>query len=470
MEKTKNRRRFLKSAAAAAGGVLVTRSRAIGALTTKHRRPNILFIIADDQRNDTIAAWGNPIISTPNLDSLAKSGFSFTNCRSMGSHTTGAVCVPSRAMVHTGRYLFRVPDNIGPHQTLGQTLQQNGFTTFGCGKWHNGPRSFAKSFNAGFHIFFGGMNWNQYKLHYQDFDPTGQYPMDRTKVIDQFSTHFYTDAAADFLKEQNGDKPFFCYLAFTSPHDPRTPPAPFDKMYDPAKMPLQKNWRPEPPFDNGDMNERDEKLAPMPRTEADTKKQLCDYYGMISSQDHAVGRCLAALKSSGQFENTIIVYTGDHGLCIGSHGYFGKQNAYDDSVKVPLIISGPGVARGRASAFAYGTDIFPTLCELLDISAPKSIDGQSLARIIAGKKTKVRDAAYNAFWHKSNTQEAVQDHRWKLIQYKIYDKPITELFDMQNDPHETTNLASDSAAQKQIPQLQALLAHCQKESGRPGTA
>ena len=232
----------------------------------------MLFIIADDQRNDTIAAWGNPIISTPNIDSLVRTGFSFHHCRTMGAYTTGAVCVPSRAMVHTGRYLFHVPDNMGHYPTLGQTLQHHGYNAFGCGKWHNGPASFARSFNSGAHIFIGGMNFDQYKLRYYDYQPDGHYGKDNEKTIDQFSTHFYTDAAVDFLKQQKGDQPFFCYLAFTSPHDPRTPPPPFDKMYDPAKMPLPKNWLPKPSFDNGDMDGRDEKLAPIPRTPEPIRK------------------------------------------------------------------------------------------------------------------------------------------------------------------------------------------------------
>lgn len=461
-----NRRQFLKSAAITAGGVMMTRSRAVAALTPKKRLPNILFIIADDQRNDTVAAWGNPIISTPHLDSLANSGFSFRHCRTMGSHNTGAVCIPSRAMVHTGRYLFRVPNNIGPHTTLGQHLQSHGYSSFGCGKWHNEPKSFAKSFNAGSHIFFGGMNFNQYKLHYQDFNPTGEYPTDRTKLATDFSTKFYTDSAVDFLQKQTGDNPFFCYLAFTSPHDPRTAPAPFDRMYDPQKMPLPKNWMPQPPFDNGDMDERDEHLAPMPRTQEDTKKQLCDYYGMISSQDHAVGRCLDALRKSGQFDNTLIIYTGDHGLCIGSHGYFGKQNVYEEAVAVPCILSGPNIPHGQSYALSYGADLFPTICQYLDIEVPTSVDGQSLTPIITGQKQKVRDSAYNAFFHKKDTQETLRDDRWKLMRCHIHGQEITQLFDLENDPGEIHDLSSDSAAQNQIPRLEALLKQWQKTAGR----
>jgi arylsulfatase A-like enzyme len=461
-----NRRQFLKTAAVAAGGLL-THQAGIFAASTPRKHPNILFIIADDQRSDTIAALGNPIISTPHLDSLTREGFVFHNCRTMGSHTTGAVCVPSRAMVHTGRYLFHVPDNIGPNPTLGQTLQHHGYKTFACGKWHNGPASFAKSFNAGSHIFMGGMNWDQYKLHYYDYQPTGHYGPDNLKAIQDFSTNFYTDAAVDFLKQQKGDQPFFCYLAFTSPHDPRTPPAPFDKMYDPAKMPLPKNWLPKPVLDDGDMDERDEKLAPMPRTPEDTKKQLCDYYGMISSQDAAVGRCLDALKSSGQYDNTLIVYTGDHGLCIGSHGYFGKQNVYEDSLKVPFIIAGPGIPKGQSDAFCYGADIFPTLCEILDLQAPKSIDGKSLAPVIANKTSHIRDSVFNAFWHKSNTQESVRDERWKMIRYNIEGKETIQLFDLQTDPHEITDLSSDTTAKKEIPRLNELMARWQADAGRP---
>ena len=188
---------------------------------------------------------------------------------------------------------------------------------------------------------------------------------------------------------------------------------------------------------------------------------------MISSQDAAVGRCLDALKSSGQFDNTIIIYTGDHGLSIGSHGLFGKQNVYEEAVGVPLIITGPGIPVGESHALCYGADLFPTLCQLLDRPAPKSIDGESLAGIISGKKSQVRDSAFNAYWKKTDTQESIRDERWKLIRYDIDDQPITQLYDLQNDPYEINNLASDPAAQKQIPRLDNLMAHWHHEAGRP---
>ena len=186
-------------------------------------------------------------------------------------------------------------------------------------------------------------------------------------------------------------------------------------MYNPETMPLPANWLPRHPFDNGELTVRDEKLAPFPRTEADTRQQLCDYYGMISSQDAQVGRILAALEQSGQAANTLIVYSSDHGLSIGSHGLFGKQSVYEEAQRVPLIFRGPGVPAGGSSpAMVYGFDIFPSLCNLLDLSIPGDIQGKSLKGIIDGKAKKVRDGVLGVYIHHDRehppaTQHAVQD-------------------------------------------------------------
>ena len=258
----------------------------------------------------------------------------------MGSQLP-AVCVPARAMLHTGRTLFHVPGDLGAFPTLGETLRAAGYRTFHAGKWHNGTPGFARSFSGGGNIFFGGMHADPFRMPVYDFDPAGKYPKSAVRVGGKFSSELFADAAVDFIESHGKEGPFFCYLAFTSPHDPRTPPAPYATMYDPAKMPLPKNWLPEHPFDNGELAVRDEKLAPFPRTDVDTRKQLCDYYGMITSQDAQVGRVLKALEDGGLTDNTLILYTGDHGLAIGSHGLFGKQNVYEHSQSIPMIFSGP---------------------------------------------------------------------------------------------------------------------------------
>lgn len=465
------RRTFLKAAGAAAiAGPAMLRSAARAA--SGKRKLNLVMVVADDQRNDTIAALGNDHIRTPNMDRLAQDGFAFTRARCMGAQQ-GAVCVPSRAMLHTGRTLFHVPDHIGSYPMLGDVLQKAGYTAFGCGKWHNGNQSFARAFDAGESIFFGGMH-AQYNTPVHRFDPTGKYEPKSARPGNKFSSELFADAAVDFLERQkSADKPFFCYMAFTSPHDPRTPPPPYDKMYDPAKMPLPANFLPEHPFDNGDMRGRDEMLAPFPRTEANTRQQLCDYYGMISSQDEQLGRIVSTLDQTGRLEDTIIIYTGDHGLSIGSHGLFGKQNVYEEAAQIPLLIRSPSVPRGgRSDALVYGMDLFPTLCELLEIKPPETIEGKSLGGILAGRDQAVRDSSFHAYIHRSKagppaTQHAVNDGRWKYICYDANSQTRTQLFDLQNDPAEVHDLSTDPTAVSQLPRMTGLLRRWQRDLGEP---
>jgi arylsulfatase A-like enzyme len=483
-EQSRTRREILKAAgvgvAAVASASLIARGGPADELNapptnpaTARKQPlNVVLIVADDQRHDTIAALGNGHIQTPHLDRLVKSGFAFTAARCMGAQNA-AVCVPARAMLHTGRSLFRVPENMGDFTTLGQALRQAGYQTFHAGKWHNGTPAFNRSFSAGGNIFFGGMHADQYKMPVHDFDPAGNYTPKSVRVGDKFSSELFADAAVDFIARQAGKDgaPFFCHLAFTSPHDPRTPPPPYSTLYDPAKMPLPDNWLARHPFDNGELDVRDEKLAPMPRTEPDTRKQLCDYYGMISSQDAQVGRVLTALESAGHLANTLVVYTGDHGLSIGSHGLFGKQSVYEEAQRIPLLLSGPGVPASKTSdALTYGFDIYPTLCDLLGVSIPSSVEGKSLKPIMAGSAQTVRDTVLGVYVHHSKThppaiQQAVHDGQWKLIRYEVNGKTTIQLFDLAHDPHETSDLSQNAAASKQIPRLQDLLQRSRAEMG-----
>lgn len=466
-----HRRAFLKAAGAAAfsGPALL---RAAAGAASASRKLNVVMIVADDQRNDTIAGVGNDHIQTPNMDRLAREGFAFTRARCMGAQQ-GAVCVPSRAALHTGRTLFHVPDNIGSYPMLGQVLQQAGYTSFGCGKWHNGAKSFARGFNAGGNIFFGGMH-DQFNTPVHSFDPSGLYAPRSTRPGDKFSSELFADAAVEFLRSQKaGGQPFFCYLAFTSPHDPRTSPPPYNTMYDPAKMPLPANFLPEHPFDNGELRNRDELLAPFPRTPADTRQQLCDYYGMITSQDAQVGRILSALDESGHGENTLVLYTGDHGLSIGSHGLFGKQSVYEEAAQIPLLIRGPGIPHsGRSDALVYGLDLFPTICELLGLPIPETVEGKSLGGILAGREQRVRDSSFHAYIHHqkngpSASQHAVNDGRWKYIAYNIRGKRRSQLFDLQNDPHEVHDLVADAVAGDEVNRLNGLLNGWRRELDAP---
>ena len=446
------RREFLKLAGASLLSAAACSSKmnpGKGGIGMPEKRPNILFIFTDDQRYDTIHALGNDEISTPTLDGLVRNGVAFTRAYIMGS-TVGAVCIPSRAMLMTGRTLFHVPNDIGDYITFPQLLGREGYVTFATGKWHNEPASFAKSFSSGAKIFFGGMS-DHYKVKVFDFDPTGRYPKEKGYIGEKFSTELFTDAAVEFLRRYEGDKPFLLYIAYTAPHDPRTPPGRFAEMYDPERIKLPKNFMPRHPFDNGELMIRDEKLAPFPRTPEVIKRHIADYYGMISHLDECVGRLLDVLKETGHADNTIIFFAGDNGLAVGQHGLMGKQNLYEHSVRVPLIISGPGIPKGeRREALCYLLDVFPTICDLVGLPIPESVEGISLAPVIRGEKGRIRDTLFFAY---KNFQRAVTDGRFKLIEYFVGGERVTQLFDLEEDPWELNNLADDPKYTDQLERL-----------------
>lgn len=426
------------------------------------KRPNLLFLFSDDQRYDTIHALGNPHIKTPNLDRLAESGFVFHNNYVMGS-MSGAVCLPSRAMLHSGRTLWRVPSNLKGVKTWGEAMREAGYATFGTGKWHNGPASFARSFTHGRAIFFGGMS-NHYQVPIHDFDPTGKYPKGRRYTGGKFSSELFADAAIDFLEKHGGQGPFFVYVSFTAPHDPRHPPPPYDTMYDPEKIPTPKSFMPRHPFDNGELIIRDENLAPFPRTPEIVRQHIAKYYGMITHLDAQIGRILQALKETGQADDTVILFSGDNGLAVGRHGLLGKQNLYEHSSRMPLIFAGPGIPKGSSDALVYLYDLFPTACELTGLTIPEGVEGKSLLPVIRGEKEKVRDFVFTAY---KDVQRSVREPRWKLIKYHVGGVKTRQLFDLENDPYELNNLADDPAAAEHLKRLEGLLRQARAECGDP---
>ncbi len=436
----------------------------LGASQEKPGRPNVLLLFSDDQRFDTIRALGNEEIRTPVLDSLARDGTAFTRAYIMGSNQ-GAVCVPSRATLMTGRNLFHIAKGIPEDTPLwGEVFRRAGYVTHGIGKWHNGPRSYARGFDGGAEIFFGGMS-DQNRVRVQDFDPSGKYPKSRERIGEKFSTELFCDAAVRFIEGHKGDKPFFLYVALTSPHDPRTPPPKYADLYDPGKVALPPNFLPEHPFDNGELQVRDEKLAPWPRTPEAIRRHIADYYGMISHLDAEIGRVLEALRKAGRAEDTVVIFAGDNGLALGRHGLMGKQSVYDHSVHVPLLMAGPGVPKSRRiDAFCYLLDVFPTACALTGVPPPEGLDGLSLAPLLKGDKAKVRDTLFFAY---RDFQRAVQDGRWKLIEYDVKGKRTTQLFDLAADPWESKNLADDPANAKELARLREELAGWQRGLNDP---
>lgn len=443
------------------------------------KKPNVLFILTDDQRYDTIHALGNKQIKTPNLDKLVEASTAFTHAHIPGG-TSGAVCMPSRAMINSGKTLFHLyeqGDQIPKaHTTMGQCFRENGYNTIGIGKWHNGTESYARSFCDGDSIFFGGMwdHWNVPVCSYHEdgiYEKTANFTPDFTHVnhpmpmicdklsVGVHSTELFTDTALSFIeKEKDSDKPFFMYLSYLAPHDPRTMPKEFKEMYRAEDIELPENFVEKHPFYFG-VGEyrgetRDEDLAAYPRNELEIKQHIADYYAMISHIDYNVGRLIESLRQNGLLENTIVVFTGDNGLAVGQHGLMGKQSVYEHSVRVPLIIGGPGVKKGGLSNnYVYLLDIYPTLCELAGIEIPQSVEGKSFKPMLQGEDIKIREDLYFTYTH---VIRGVKTDRYKLIEYRL-SRESSQLFDLQNDPHEMVNLFNDSKYADVVKELRALM-------------
>lgn len=407
-------------------------------------KPNILHIHTDDHRPDGLRALGDPLLVTPNLDSLVAHGMTFTRCYTMGS-MTGAVCAPSRAMLLTGRSWQRIPGAPGaaanakdPTTFLPRVIQAAGYQTWHMGKYGNG-------FPAGL---------AEFETSIKDEGHGKTAANDRVHGSQRLA-----DSTIQFLKSRTDSpelKPFYIYLAPPVPHDPRSAEPRFHALYDPAKIPLSPAFLPQHPFDNGEMAVRDEKLAPWPRTPENTRRQLADYYACITGLDHHIGRIFEQLKKSGQWENTLIIFSGDNGLSMGEHGLFGKQNLYElGGMHVPLVIAGPGIPPGKSEAFVYLMDLFPTFAEFAGAKIPDGVEGKSIVPILTGKQSKVRDVLYTAYRH---CQRAIRDDRWKLIRYPLVDR--TQLFDLTQDPHELENLADRP---EQAPRIAAMMALLQQE-------
>jgi arylsulfatase A-like enzyme len=429
------------------------------------RLPNVLVLLTDDQRFNTVHALGNPLIRTPAMDRLAYAGTSFSQAGCHGG-INGALCITSRAALMTGRtinHLDGAGDVIPPgHTTLPELLRQAGYVTFATGKWHSDRASFARIFDQADNVFFGGMHFPEDGGHEHPwlyhFDPSGSYPAEAAFQADKFSSVMYADAAIAFIKAVPADAgPFLAYVAFTAPHDPRTPPAPFDGWYSADDIPLPDNFLPEHPFDNGELHNRDEDLLPLPRDPAAIRKEIAAYYGMISEVDAEIGRILDTLAQRNLLDRTIVVFAGDNGLALGAHGLLGKQNLYEESMRVPLILAGPGIAANAVDTrYAYLSDLLPTVASLLGLAPPATSEGSALL----GARTAASPA--HAYHQYREIQRGIRsaDH-WKLIGYRLtatgtsFDR--LQLFDLNLDPDELDDLSAQPEYQGKLAELQSLL-------------
>ncbi len=441
-------------------------------------KPNFLFLIADDLTYRTINSLNNKEVRTPNLDRLAASGCAFTHAFHQGAWN-GAVCVPSRTMLNTGLSAFRAETQADDVQTWGQTLGAAGYDTYICGKWHLDPVIMGRSFHEmetvgpAMHISTpeGGAAYNRpspgntwqpddESLHGQWLH-TDLWKAEKPGRIEH-SASVYADKVVEYLKDRAAkpEKPFFAYVGFNCPHDPRQSPKEYLDLYPQDKIEVPPNFVPKHPFDQGDAKVRDELLAPFPRTKEAVQLHRREYYALITYLDAQIGRILDALAASPHAANTYVILTADHGIAIGEHGLWGKQNLYECSVRMPLMISGPGITKGRkVHHLVYQHSMFATTCELAGIASPKTVEFPSIAPLLQVDRP-VHDAVFCRY---IDFQRSVRTTQYKLILYPKVKQ--VQLFDVQADPWEMHNLADDPVHAETRRELFTRLQRFQRELG-----
>lgn len=433
------------------------------------QRPNVLFIFADDQAYNTIHALGNDRIETPNLDRLVHSGTTLTHAYNQGAWG-GAVCVASRTMLMTGRYLWHARDDYARtdelyRQTgklLPQTLEASGYSTWFSGKWHLRADA-SKAFGTARHIRPGMPRDNKEIGYHRPVEGTEDPWKPWDTSLGGFwegGTHWSevlgNDGVEYIEKASKQENPFFMYLAFNAPHDPRQSPKEFVDKYPLESIPMPDNYLPLYPHFVGSNKIRDEVLAPFPRTPFAVRTHLQEYYAIITHMDQQIGRILDALEASGEMENTYIVFSADHGLAVGSHGFLGKQNMYEHSVRVPLIVAGPGIRRNhRIDTPVYIQDIHPTVLQMARVAVPDHVEFRSFLPLLRGSQDYIPyPAIYSAY---TEHQRMIIQNGQKLILYPMIG--VARLFDLNSDPHELYDLmvTPDADARGQAARLAAVL-------------
>ena len=418
------------------------------------KQPNILFILADDQCYNTINELGNHEVITPTLDELARTGTVFSTTYNMGGWN-GAICIASRTMFNTGRFLwnaekvdYKLDSLAASGQLWSKEMEKLGYQTFMTGKWHvkikpeeifqvagterpGMPKDTPQGYNRP--LSENDTTWRPWDPQWGGFWAGGTH---WSEVVANESMAFLEQAAQD-------ERPFFAYVAFNAPHDPRQSPKEYVDLYPLENISVPESFLPEYPYkdDIGCSKKlRDERLAPFPRTEYAVKVNRQEYYAIITHMDAQIRRILDKLEETGQKENTYIFYSADHGLSVGHHGLIGKQNMYEHSLRPPMIIVGPDIPRGEKRDMAvYLQDIMPTTIESAGGQVPEYVEFSRLKPLIEKHKTESNyPGVYCAY---TDVQRMFRVDNYKLIVYPY--AGVRRLFNLAEDPQEMEDLASD---------------------------
>lgn len=452
-----------------------------GAPAAAPAAPNVLLILADDLRPDAPGFAGGRTARTPHLDALARGGTVFP--RAACSYP---ICHVSRSELLSGHLALGRPGQGVPggpvafdpaSPLLPAFLAAAGWHTVHAGKWHvagtpaqRGFRETAGMFSGGgaagrtgsFESTPSGREVTGYR-GWTFKDPAGR-PLPELGVGLTPETDRIITARASEAIGRLRDRPFFLQVNLTAPHDPLLAPPGSRPGPEPG---LPANFRPAPAFDTGNRDGRDERIVPAPRTAAAVRAERDLYFRLVEEVDRNVGELLAALAAAGLRERTLVIFSSDNGLALGSHGLMGKQNQYEHSFNVPLVLHGPGIPAGRRSgAQCYLRDLYPTVCDLLGLATPAGLDGRSLTPVLRGERPEVHEAVFGYF---TSTQRMIRTpDGWKLIWYPAIQR--TELFQLATDPDELRDLSAEPAHAARVAELRTRLAAWQLSHRDPAAS
>ena len=460
------RREFLKMIAAGSAGLALGHGRALAADTSeKMRKPNILFLMTDQHRADCLACDGNRVIKTPSFDRIAREGVMFTH-----AYTSTPSCTPARSAILTGlsawhhgmlaygrvalRYPFELP----------RAMADAGYYTFAIGKLHYHPQ-------RNYHGFHGALidesgrvespgfvsdyrKWFKEKAPDLDPDATGiawnSYLAGYYALPEELHpTRWTGDRAVEFIGKYDREEPLFLKVSFARPHSPYDAPKRFQEMYAESDMPAPSigDWagkyaKIDDPKDlnlwHGDLGIEQ------------VRRSRRGYYGSVSFIDHEIGRILKALEARGWLDNTLILFTSDHGDMLGDHHLWRKSYAYEASARIPMLIRwpeslAPNAERGRKLTQPVELrDLLPTFLDAAGAKVPDNLDGDSMLKLIRGQTSNWRewiDLEHGTCYAKENVWTGLTDGRWKYVYHAFDDRE--QLFDLKTDPGEPHDLAND---------------------------